>query len=174
MFALLLSGLKKRQSSEGSKAEGLVAAISRSGKPQVSVVDGQWTDSGQRGAEKLEAVSLWSRPLPLHAQAHSLFVSTASISSTTHSPACLPACLVPVQEVLRGPFIYVLVLLLATVLYWRENVVGLIAVSQVRHRDIVDILLYIYMDTRTSKSTWIQAPRPRIASLTDCCSRLSS
>lgn len=36
------------------------------------------------------------------------------------------------QEVLRGPFIYVIVLLLATVLYWRNNVVGLIAVSQVQ------------------------------------------
>jgi hypothetical protein len=27
-------------------------------------------------------------------------------------------------EVLRGPFIYVLVLLLSTLVYWRENVVG--------------------------------------------------
>lgn len=38
-------------------------------------------------------------------------------------------------EVLRGPLIYVVILLLATVVFWRESVVGLVAVAQMAAGD---------------------------------------
>ncbi len=68
--------------------------------------------------------------------------STSSLPSTTPPLKKKPSGLVAAisrsgnpAEVLRGPLIYVVILLLSTVLFWRTNVVGLVAVSQMAAGD---------------------------------------
>lgn len=64
--------------------------------------------------------------------------SSGTSTTTTTKPGGLVAAISRSgnpSEVLRGPLLYVIILLLSTLLYWRDNLVGIVAVSQMAAGD---------------------------------------
>ncbi len=71
-------------------------------------------------------------------------VQAAPTATNKNKPAGLVAAISRSgnpAEVLRGPLIYVIVLIFATLLFWRSSPIGLVAVAQVRRRDLFFFLL---------------------------------
>lgn len=87
------------------------------------------------------AVSVAGLSKPSHAAAGADADSSSSSSHSVTKGPTKPSGLVAAisrsgnpAEVLRGPLIYVFILLFATLLFWRTSPVGLVAVAQVKAR----------------------------------------